>query len=84
MNKPSCKEERARRIEDKLRTRAFYMYYNKVFGHEMVPELRFVKALIASAAPIHDWAALKRWLDEYSEPPPKRHQARRKTIHAAA
>jgi hypothetical protein len=48
-------------VEDKLRLRAFHVFYDKAFANEHDLSVRFVKAIIASAGPVRDREALTEW-----------------------
>lgn len=48
-------------IEDAFRVWSFYIYYRKAYRNELVPLLRFVKAILASARPIRDRQAVIDW-----------------------
>ncbi len=52
----------SKELEDKLRVRAFYVFYGKIFADEVDPTVRFAKALVASANPIRDFGALAEWV----------------------
>jgi len=61
------------RLEDAFRVWSFHVYYEKSFAGEPDPTLRFVKAIVASAQPIHDRRAVIAW-----------HEKRKRRKHADA
>lgn len=48
-------------LEDRLRLRAFRVFYDKAFADELDLAIRFAKAIIASAGPILDRQAVLDW-----------------------
>ena len=60
------RDEPWEKIEDKFRWWSFRLYYRRTFAAEPEPHIRFVKAILASAAPIQnrrlvlDWYANRR------------------------
>ena len=51
--------------EDRLRLRAFRVFYDKAFADEPDLTIRFAKSIIASAAPIRDAAAAVEWQERH-------------------
>lgn len=47
--------------EDKFRAWAFHVYYQKLFATERDPDMRFVKAIVRSAAPMRHPELLSQW-----------------------
>ena len=54
-------EELPAEVEDKLRLRAFHVFYDKAFADEPDLTVRFAKAIIASAAPVRNREAVHQW-----------------------
>ena len=54
-------EELPAKAENKLRLRAFHVFYSKAFAYEPDLTVRFAKAVIASSGPIQDSDALTEW-----------------------
>ena len=53
-------------VEDKLRLRAFHLFYNKILADERDLALRFAQAIVASAGPIDDADAVAEWRRDYA------------------
>ena len=54
-------------VEDKLRLRAFRVFYAKTFAKEPNAAVRFAKAIIASAGPLRDREALMEWYQKHGD-----------------
>lgn len=54
-------EKRWSEIEAEFREWSFHVYYKRSFASEMDLTIRFCKAIIASAEPIHDRAKVLAW-----------------------
>jgi len=52
-------------VEDKLRLRAFHVFYDRGFADEHDLTVRFAKAIIASAGPVRDREALMEWYRQH-------------------
>jgi len=48
-------------LEDRLRLRAFHVFYQKTYADEPDLTIRFAKAIVASAGPILDRQAALDW-----------------------